>query len=402
MKVNSISAFFAAMLMIVLSGCAEAPAGNTDTDSGISVSAADNELSLKSFTANSDNVKLLGRNYLADDGTLWVVQSASGVEFSFKGTKASITVRGDSGAGSPSSAGSEARFAVYVNDELVMDELVKEPEKTYEIFSSETESETDVRIIKLSESANSTFGIKSIDAECVGGLTPAAQKDLKIEFIGDSITCGYGADDEVKEHHFSTATENATKTYAYKTAEALDADYSFVSYSGHGIISGYSDNGSKKSDQTVPQYYAKLGRSYGSKCGDFLVQDKEWDFSRFVPDVIVINLGTNDDSYCKGDDEKAMEYVEGYVSFLEEVRENNSDAQIICTLGIMGDRLYPAVEEAVNEYTEKTGDNKVSTMKFDVQNAADGYAADWHPTEATHEKAAEKLIAEIKAVLNIS
>lgn len=41
-------------------------------------------------------------------------------------------------------------------------------------------------------------------------------------------------------------------------------------------------------------------------------------------------------------------------------------------------------------------------MKFDVQNQADGYAADWHPTEATHEKAAQKLTDEIKSILGLS
>lgn len=394
MNMKNISAFLTAALMLASAGCTEKTSDGAASDDGT--------LSLKSFTASSDNVKLLGRNYLGSDGTLWVVQSASGIEFSFKGTKASVTIMGDSGAGNPSNAGSEARVAVYVNGELVMDELVKEAEKTYDIFSSDSETENTVRIIKLSESANSTFGIKRIDAECTGGLTPSAEKALKIEFIGDSITCGYGVDDEVKEHHFSTATENAEKTYAFKTAEVLDADWSFVSYSGHGIISGYSDNGQKKSDQTVPQYYSKLGRSYGSKCGDFLVQDKEWDFGSFVPDVIVINLGTNDDSYCKGDEEKALEYAEAYAAFLEEIRSHNSDAQIICTLGIMGDRLYPAVEAAVSEYTEKTGDTKVCAMKFDVQAPSDGYAADWHPTEATHEKAAQKLTEYIKVLLNIS
>ena len=386
--------------LVMLAGTACGAADGTSAEADTSVQ--EDTLSAKTFTADSSNVKLLGRNYLADDGTLWVVHSASGVEFSFMGTKASVTIVGDSGAGTAQNSGNEARFAVYVNGKLTMDELVTEPEKTYEIFSSDAEAETVVRIIKLSGSANSTFGIKSIDAECTGGIQPTAPKDLKIEFIGDSITCGYGVDDEVKEHHFSTATENATKTYAFKTAENLDADWSFVSFSGHGIISGYTDNGQKQTQQTVPPYYAKLGRSYGSKSGDFLVQDKDWDFNSFVPDVIVINLGTNDDSYCKGDDEKAMEYAETYEQFIEEVRSHNSDAQIICTLGIMGDRLYPFIEYAVSEYTEKTGDTKVSAMKFDVQNQADGYAADWHPTEATHEKAAQKLTDEIKSILGLS
>lgn len=63
----------------------------------------------------------------------------------------------------------------------------------------------------------------------------------------------------------------------------------------------------------------------------------------------------------------------------------------------MGDRLYPSVEAAVAAYSKETGDSNVSCMKFDVQNQADGYAADWHPTAKTHEKAAARLAEEIRS-----
>ena len=52
-----------------------------------------------------------------------------------------------------------------------------------------------------------------------------------IEFIGDSITCGYGVDDEVAEHHFATGTEDTTRAYALRTARKLGVDYSLVSLS---------------------------------------------------------------------------------------------------------------------------------------------------------------------------
>lgn len=361
--------------------------------------AVDMTLSEKSFTASDEFVKMIGRNYYAPDGILWVAHSAGGIEFTFTGTSASVVLRGDSNSGLPSNDGSFARYAVYVDGERISDGMMSEREKTVEIFSSDSEKETTVKILKLSESANSTMGIKRIDVTSVGNIAPTADKDLKIEFIGDSITCGYGVDDEVKEHHFSTDTEDATKAYAVKTAELLGADYSLVSFSGHGIISGYSGDGKIQSSQTVPEYYTKVGRSYGGRSGDVSVSSLDWDFAGFVPDVVVINLGTNDDSYTKNDPEKVQAYTDGYVAFLGTVREHNPEAYILCTLGIMGDNLYPAVEEAVSVYSEQSGDSKVSAMRFDVQNPADGYAADWHPTEATHEKAAQKLADEIKNIL---
>ncbi|MGO4271005.1 hypothetical protein AB4Z22_14345 [Paenibacillus sp. TAF58] len=48
---------------------------------------------------------------------------------------------------------------------------------------------------------------------------------------------------------------DVTKTYAYKTAAALQADYSVVAYSGHGIVSGYTGNGEKNTGLLVPNNY---------------------------------------------------------------------------------------------------------------------------------------------------
>lgn len=387
-----------------VTGCSSqnADTGSVQTENTVQAetSPVDMTLSEKSFAATDEYVKLIGRSFFDDaDRILWLAQSASGVEFKFTGTSASVALKGDSNSGLPTGKDAYARYAVYVDGERIADGMMEERTKTVEIFSSDSEKETTVKILKLSETANSTLGIQSINVTSMGNIAPTDDKDLKIEFIGDSITCGYGVDDEVKEHHFVTDTEDATKAYAVKTAELLDADYSLVSFSGHGIISGYSGDGKIQSSQTVPEYYAKVGRSYGGKSGLISVSNVDWDFDRYTPDVVVINLGTNDDSYTKSDPEKIQAYTDGYVAFLGTVREHNPDAYILCTLGIMGDNLYPAVENAVSTYSEQSGDTKVSAMKFDVQNPEDGYAADWHPTEKTHEKAAQKLADEIKTIL---
>ena len=398
----SVMKMIAVAAALTFSGCFLTGCGGTgsgDTPEAAVTEAEDMTLSEKSFKATDEYVKLIGRSFMDEEQILWAVQSASGVEFTFTGTSAAVVLKGDSNSFMPSGKDNYARYAVYVNGERTDEGMMDESERTVEVFSSDTEEETTVKVLKVSESANSTLGIKSINVTSVGNIAPTPEKELKIEFIGDSITCGYGVDDEVKEHHFVTDTEDATKAYAVKTAELLDADYSLVSFSGHGIISGYSGDGKIQSSQTVPQFYSKVGRSYGGKSGSTTVSSVEWDFSRFVPDIVVINLGTNDDSYTKGDPEKIQAYTDGYVEFLGMVREKNPDAYILCTLGIMGDNLYPAVEQAVSTYSEQSGDTRISAMHFDVQSPEDGYAADWHPTAKTHDKAAQKLAEEIRGII---
>ncbi|WP_042211256.1 SGNH/GDSL hydrolase family protein [Paenibacillus borealis] len=347
------------------------------------------------FTAIEKNVKIIGRTHYYND-VLWLALSGSGVEFSFYGTKAEITIVGDAIA---LTGNNLARIGISVNGKRVIDDQLNNPSTTYTVFESDTEQEITVTVIKLSEAAMSTAGIQEISVNAAGGIKPAPDKIHTIEFIGDSITCGYGVDDEHGLHSFSTATEDVMKAYAFLAAQQLEADYSMVSYSGYGIITGYTENDQKLTTHLIPDYYERVGKSEGRFDNTLLPQDVRWDFSKFVPQLIVINLGTNDDSYTKEDTDKQTEYEQEYVEFLKMVRRSNPHAPILCTLGIMGDRLYPYVEQAVNGYTRETGDSNISAMKFDVQLEADGYAADFHPSQSTHRKAADKLAAHIRELM---
>lgn len=373
-------------------GTAESSAADTDT-----TSEDDMTLSEKTFAANEENVKLIGRTG-EYDGIRWLGLSASGVEFTFTGTSASFTLVGDSMYSNPEKT---PRFAVYINGERTIDDIVDAPEKTVEVFKADEAAETTVKFLKISEAQESTMGIKSINVTSVGGLTPTAEKALRIEFIGDSITCGYGVDDPDRDHHFKTTTEDATKAYAFKTAMALDADYSLVSYSGNGIVSGYTDNGEKQTSQLVPDVYDKVGKSWGN-WNEFNIQDLDWDFSKFQPQYVVINLGTNDASYTGSDKERVIEYADGYTEFLKVVREKNPDAHIVCALGVMGASLYKnGVERAVMQYTEQTGDTNVSTLLMTQQDGnTNGWAADWHPTEASQDIAAAEMTEYLKSLIN--
>ncbi|MDY7221499.1 SGNH/GDSL hydrolase family protein [Halalkalibacterium halodurans] len=338
------------------------------------------------FRAEEDFVKPIGRTVFHDD-TLWLAQSGSGAEFEFRGKKAEITLKGDHVALGQTN---HARIGIYVNGERVIDDVLNEPLKTYTVFESDSDEDVVIQIVKLSEAAMSTAGIHEIRVNAVDGIQPTQGSVRKIEFIGDSITAGYGVDDE---ETFSTATEDVTKTYAYKTAAALQADYSIVAYSGYGIVA-------ENESSMLPLYYDIIAKSFGRIDGNLDVNNSPWDFNKFVPDLIVINLGTNDYSYTGDDPVKQAEYRDAYVEFLKQVRSHNADAHLMCTLGIMGDRLFPMVEQAAAAYSNETGDTNISVMKFDVQSAEDGFGAHWHPSETTHSKAADKLIDNIKEVMN--
>lgn len=346
------------------------------------------------FAPTTENVKFLGRSYLEKD-VLLMCYSGTGAEFNIESKYLEVQISGDSGAKLRKDNGSAARIVVFVNGERKVDEMILKQSQSFVVFDEKKPLNAVVQILKVSESANSIAAISKIITDKKGKISPTEQKNLKIEFIGDSITCGYGVDDLDKNHHFATSTEDNTKTYAYKTAQMLNADYSMVSLSGWGVVSGYT-SGSKNADSVLPKVYDKIGFTWGNTFNGKQPQSIKWDFSKFVPNFVVINLGTNDDSYVKGNNSKQIEFENAYIDFLKDIRSKNPEAKIVCTLGIMGDNLFSSIENAVSEYSNQTGDKNVFALRFSPQQASDGIAADWHPSEKTHSKAASLLVEKLK------
>ena len=350
-------------------------------------------------TASPDYVKELGRCY-EDNQSIYFAMSGSGVEFQYTGTECLVTLVGDDKA--TKASGQQPRFAIFLDQELIRTELLQQEEETFEVFAGKEERTVTIRIVKLSEALNSCMGIKYIIGDGAKQTTPGSEKKHKIEIIGDSISAGYGLDGTMGEN-FSTATENVTKTYGYLLAESLNADYSIVAYSGYGVFSGYTTDGTRQENKLLPPYYESLGFSNGY----FSVGTKKikphtikWDFSKFQPDLILINLGTNDQTYIQGKQKLEASFQASYVNFLTNVREKNPDSQILCIYGMMENTLYSSIEEAVETYQLTSNDQKISLFKLPTHTEKDGYTVNLHPTAETNEKVKELLVKEVKSLMN--
>ena len=348
------------------------------------------------------NVKLLGRTFSLN-GTLWLSYSASGAEWEFFGTSCTVTLTGDFLS---SDEIHSPRYAIEADGVRIIDTTLVESMKNtsaaakcvkHIVIADTMPAHHVVRVIKLSESADSTLGIEGV--MCDGEMHPTAASERKMEIIGDSITCGYGVDGALGEI-YRTANEDATKGYAYLTAQMLKADYSLVSFSGYGIVSGYTETGVRRAECLVPPLYGTMGESYGAFADREKPREIPWDFTKFVPDVCVLNLGTNDASYCGEDPARRREYISGYKAFLSTVRACNPAAQLVCILGTMDTRLCDAMETAASEYREETGDSRVATLRMTLQDMEkDGAGVDWHPSAVTHKKAAAELTAFLRKLL---
>ena len=342
----------------------------------------------KSFLTTEENVKFTGRVY-QDEDTTWLVQSGSSVEFYITGSKIELLLVGDESVYAQPDF--RPRFAIYVDDKLFKDSTMSDLELNVLLLENEEDTKLKVKVMLLSENNNGGFGIKGINTYVCSNqiaIEPVENKKLNIEFLGDSITCAYGVEGKDQNENFKTTTENASKSYAYLASQILDADYSTICYSGAGIVSGYS-GGEKNSQNLFPPHYTKISRNDKYK--------GTWDFKGHKYDVVFINLGTNDNNYVKAQTStRNDEFVEEYVNFLKNVRENNPDSYIICTLGSLGcEEIYKLVEKAIKLF----GDKKVTSFLSPSQNMSDGLGSDWHPSAITHQKLSKLVAEKIQEVL---
>ena len=343
-----------------------------------------------SFLAKKDNVKIIGRYYQNDDIT-WITYSGSAIEFYASGNYVELVLAGDDNIFQEKDH--RPRYAIYLDDKLLVDTKMNDFEFTIQFkISNDEEKKSKIKVMLLSENQNGGVGIKKIkvnscsDSEKI--IAPTEKKKFSIEFIGDSITCAYGVDAPDQSYSFTTTTENFSKSYAYLASKLLDADYSVMALSGHGIVSGYSQ-GDKWAEGLIPLYYEKNSRN--------VHYPGDWDFEKNKNDVVFINLGTNDANYVNADREnRENEFVEEFANFLQTVRKKNPDAYIICTLGTLNPlNMYPLVEKGVKLF----GGERISVFESPTQDMNDGLGADWHPSKKTHEKLSKLVAEKISEVL---
>ena len=222
-------------------------------------------------------------------------------------------------------------------------------------------------------------------------LPPPALPERTIEFIGNSITCGYGNEAIVASDPFEYETENHYLTYAQLTCRALEARAHVVARSGIGVYRSYDGPKAGTPDNVMTTEYEYT---------NLYDRSEKWDFSRYQPQLVCINLGTNDLS-TNNYDVKLLKAA--YKKFLKQVRSHNPQAKIVYLCGSMlnGKELEIAkntLNEVVDE-AHKAGDNQVYRFDFTPQTGDIHFGASWHPSVWQHQKMAGELTAYLRSLM---
>lgn len=382
----------------------------------------------KSIKELRENIKTSGRVYYDEPSeTLYLNWSACEVEFLFEGSilaaeftaMAGIEYEGIPGDTSAPTHENWPQIAVYVDGELKRrQEICAEPEagteagtpghsgETFQrvlLFFADAPERHRIKIVKLTENLKTELGIRSLSSD--GTITKPCEeaKKKRIEFIGDSITCGFGNRTKERDRLFFTSDEDATRSHGYLAAKLLGMEHSLVCVSGICAVV----NSGLPMEYAMEELYAYTDRIICDKLAGGVKKGAcaPYEFKENPNDYVVLNLGTNDATGIVFSRDAAAEtehFRAGYRKLIELIRRcNGSDTYIVCALGSLNYYLYSDIETIVDAYQKETGDKNISCFRYLGMSPMDGFGACGHPSGVTQEKMAGEIAEEIRRIEEI-
>lgn len=268
-------------------------------------------------------------------------------------------------------------YLTVVVDGEVQPTLATSGEQDYVLASGLADGEHVIEVYRRTEGS---FGPTTIgDVTLEGELLPPPPVDRRIEIIGDSITCGYG-NEGISPCTFSADTENHYMTYGAIAAREVGAELHTIAWSGKGVLYNYGED----TNQPMPELYDRT----------IAGEDPAWDYGQWQPDVIAINLGTND--FSTDGDPTQQQFVDAYVTFVTHIRDVNPDAYILLlSPSLFGDEATMVDGYLQDVVAQRTGagDTAIGWANINVEWIGSG--CDGHPTVETHMGMAARFVEEL-------
>lgn len=309
----------------------------------------------------------------------------------------------------------EPWYSFMVNGEFFSRRMAQKGTERVCVFRGmDPEKVKNVRIFKDTQAMNadpeSVLQINAIETD--GEFLPVPERNLKIEFIGDSITSGEGDIGAKAETDWISMFFSAENNYAVMVSRALNADIRVSSQSGWGVCCGWNND----PNSVIPPIYGQLCGLLSGEKNIALGAKEPYDFTKWQPNYVFINLGTNDcgafsqpawtdettgetfqnrrteDGKLNPEDE--ARFAHGATAFLKQLRGYYPNARLVWIYGMLGLELAPALQKAIDDYKAETGDTNAEFLSLtdDLKNRG---CRD-HPSVGAHRTAANELITYIK------
>jgi len=328
--------------------------------------------------ANAPSITYTGRILIGDTGE---------VTYDWPGTYFRFLLNGDACWMRASDIG-ESHFNVFVDDQLKQKIVISGKDTLINLVKGLDKRKTHhIRVQKRSEGEFGRTTIHSFLINKGAVIQPLRSRPNRfIEFIGDSFTVGYGTDGLHRDEPFLVATENADKTYACILARYFEADYALIAHSGRGAVRNYGDS-------LTSSRYTMKDAMMNTLNSDTTIH---YSFDRYRPDLVIINLGSNDFSTQPNPSQE--EFEGAYTAIIQKIRKTyGKNTKILCVIS----RLGGSVEKYINQVIENLQDPNVyatASLRGVTNNDSDMGAA-WHPGYTGHQKMAMFMIPYISTIM---
>ena len=256
------------------------------------------------------------------------------------------------------------------------------PDTVVHIFPDLIRGKHHVQVVRDTETGMGFTKLVSISTDgSVDKWTPDC--NLRLEFIGNSITCGAEAYCDEVPYKEGAWYDRHRAYFAYgpRTARNLNAQWSLTSVSGIGLIHSCCDM-----TITMPQVYDKVALA-----GDSV----SYDFS-YVPDVVCVCLGQNDGI------QDSASFCDAYVAFVKDkiVASYPVAPRIVLLSSPMADpELRQWMSSVLPAVEKRLSDNGVKQVSHFLYSRSWNNGGGDHPDWLEHEQIADELTAYLKSVL---
>lgn len=326
--------------------------------------------------------------HLGNNKTI-LIGSASSISFNFTGNKCEVYLK------SVDSYAHHNYVSLVLDGEYIGRLKVEKGEtKSYSISITKDLNEHNLTIYKATEASN---GGILFDGTTANLVEIKHTKKKKIEFIGNSITCGMGND--TKEIPCEAGEwfdqHNAYWAYGPILSRTLKVDYMLSSVSGIGMYRNWNDE--HEYEAIMPDIYKNL----------YLNKDNstQYDF-KFQPDLVSICLGTNDLS--DGDGTKPRlpfnkeKYISKYIDFIKTVYKFSPKTRIVLLNSPMvsGDRntiLIKCLNQVIAAFKKDKKHKKIAIFEYQSMQPK---GCGSHPDIEDHKVMAQQLETFFKKLLD--
>lgn len=334
---------------------------------------------IDTIPASNPYIEFTGRIDFSNSDAPRFSYSGVSVRASFTGTSIAIIMDDNTG---------DNYYSVLLDGRLLETLRITTGKKTYSIADGLDNTVHEIELFKRTEEMfgkSQFFGFVVDEGEDLTTLINV--KDKLIEYIGNSITCGYG-NEGYNGGTFGPTTENHYMTYAALASRNFNAKHLAVCKSGIGVYRNY-DGLAGGDDDCMTNYYTRI----------FLYdEDPKYSFTD-KPDLICINLGTNDFSTSGGNSDL---YISNYFRLIDTIQARYTMPDIVCLLGsMMSDPTLSTVRDDlmfIADSASRKGKGNVYFFEMSQQTGSLGIGINYHPTIAQHIKNGMELTGYIQSL----